>query len=265
MTYDVGSIVLFFDVAQNQKIFMALSSDVEFTDAGYPDTLTMTKVFDGDIVYENSGINQPTEITLTTPFFYNNSDNLIIHYENRDGIKVTTLNEAKINFSDNSSSLNVCKYNSQDGSFPVTSGTLTNKMPIVYLGFDSGLDAGISKINNNKDFLLPGNHDLAVKFRNFSGDTISNVDIEWKLNGVAQSTVNWAGTVYTGQESSDINLLGNHDFSPGIYTVKAWTHNPNGGTDLDNTNDTLILAISVANYIEIGEYSATNTGLLLFH
>ena len=258
VTYDVGSIDLYFDVAQNQKIFMALTSDVAFTDAGYPDTSTMTKVFDGDIVYENSGINGSTEITLTTPFFYNNSENLIIHYENHDGIKVTTLQEAKINFSDNSSPLNLCKFHAQDGSFPVTSGTLTNEMPIVYLGFDSGLDAGISQINNNKDHLLPGNHDLAVNFRNFSGDTITSVDIEWELNGVPQSTINWTGTVYTGQESATINLLGNHDFAPGSYTFRAWTQNPNGGTDLDNTNDLVSLPVAVATYIEIGDFSGNS-------
>ncbi len=61
-------------------------------------------------------INGSTEIILTTLFFYNNSDNLIIHYENHDGIKVTTLQKAKINFSDNSSPLNLCKFNAQDGS-----------------------------------------------------------------------------------------------------------------------------------------------------
>lgn len=254
VTYNVGSIDGEMDLAKNQKIFMALSSDVQFTDAGYPDTLSMTKVFDGYIVFANGWQNNTTEITLTTPFYYNNSDNLIIHYENRDGEKATIFNEAKMNLSDNSSSYNICKYNSQDGSFPASNGTLSNKMPIVYLGFESGLDAGISEINNNEDFLLPGNHDLAIKFRNYSGDTITTADINWELNGIPQSTINWTGTLYTGHQSTDINLLSNYDFSPGTYTVKAWIDDPNAGVDLDKTNDTLSLNISLNYYIEVGDH-----------
>src|SRR6056297_2046820 len=253
---DVSSMDIGLDVARNQKIFMALTTEVEFTDAGYPDTTTMTKVYDGDVNYFTpGGPEDPDEIILTTPFIYNNTDNLLIHYENHDGAKVSTLQEAQINLSDNSSSLNMCKYNSQDVSFPVTSGTLSNKMPIIYLGFDPGLDAGVSKINNNVDFLLPGPHDINLKFRNYCGDTLTSVDIKWELNDVPQTTIPWVGTLYTGQESAEINLLNNYDFPPGTYKFKAWTDNPNAGVDELNTNDTLTKTIVVADYIEIGDLS----------
>lgn len=259
---DVSSITPGLDVANNQKIFMALTTDVEFTDAGYPDTLTMTKIFDGTINYFTpGGPEDPDEIILTTPFAYNNTDNLIIHYENRDGIKVSTLQEAQINFSDNSSSLNICKYKSQDVSFPNTSGTLSNKMPIVYLGFDSGLDVGVSKLNDKKDFLLPGIHDLSINFRNYSGDTITSVDINWELNGILQTSIPWTGTLYTGQESTNINLLSNYDFSPNDYTIKAWTSNPNAGVDELAENDTITKIIKVANYIEIGHYNNSTSAM----
>lgn len=259
---DVSSMNAGLDVARNQKIFMALTTEVEFTGAGYPDTSTMTKVYDGDINYFTpGGPEDPDEIILTTPFIYNNTDNLLIHYENHDGAKVSTFQEAQINFSDNSSSLNVCKYNSQDVSFPVTSGTLSNKMPIVFLGFDSGLDAGVSKINNNVDYLLPGPHDINLKFRNYCGDTLTSVDIHWELNDVPQTAIPWIGTLYTGQESAEINLLSNYDFSPGTYKFKVWTANPNAGTDELNTNDTIIQSIYVADYIEIGAKSFSQTTL----
>ena len=66
----------------NQRIFMKHTSATGFSNSNQPDTSTYTVVFSGSITYNGSGWK---EITLTTPFAYNGTDNLDVYYENRDG------------------------------------------------------------------------------------------------------------------------------------------------------------------------------------
>ncbi len=265
LSYKLSSIID--EITPNQRIYMATTSDVEFTDAGYPNTASMTLVYDGTIIYEHIQIAGVTEITLTTPFSYDNTESLIIHLENRDGTKNINSNEGFSDEADYSYTTNMCKYNQQDGSFPATTGTLTTQMPVVYLGFDSGLDVGINSINDNTSDLLPGINDLSLNFRNYMGDTITTCDIEWELNGTLQTTINWTGTVYPGQVSPDILLLDDYDFAPATYQIKAWTSNPNSGTDELNTNDTMTVTILVADYIEIADdsYTGNNSWYVPFY
>ncbi|MEA1872807.1 MAG: T9SS type A sorting domain-containing protein [Bacteroidota bacterium] len=254
ITYELSSFQTSPDVALNQRVYMATTNNIEFSDAGYPDVNSMTFVYDGTIMYEVIQVAGFTEINLTTPFNYDNTENLIIHIENRDetasGHDLFT-DYADVNY------LNICKHNQQDGSFPTGNGTLISEMPIVYLGFDSGLDVGINDLSQNN--ILPGINDLSLNFRNYMGDTITSCNIEWELDGVPQTTINWNGTVYTGQISNDILLLDDYDFAPGTYQIKAWTSNPNEGTDSFNNNDTLTKTILVADYIEIGDNVSNST------
>ena len=74
--------------ADTQKVYMAHTSDLVFSaGASYPDTASMTLVFEGTVNYHDDRYseNELTVITLDTPFEYNNTDNLIIHFENHSG------------------------------------------------------------------------------------------------------------------------------------------------------------------------------------
>lgn len=245
------------ETAYYQEIYMAHTSDVEFSDAGYPDTASMSLVYHGVVYYRDSHLGY-TEITLTTPFAYNNSDNLIIHIENHDGNKNSDPDQFLYNPSTTTTNY-PCKYNQQDGSFPETTGSRTHQSPNVFLTFDSGLDVGISKINDDKGFILPGLQDVKVNFANYMADVVTAVDIDWEINGTPQTTYNWTGSLNPGQESADIIIATDYDFNPDTFIIKAWTANPNAGTDELNTNDTLTKTIFVADYIEIGDHSYNNT------
>jgi hypothetical protein len=247
------------ETTNNQEVYMAHTADVEFSDAGYPDTASMTLVYQGPVQYYDYRLNL-TEITLTTPFAYNNNDNLIVHIENHDGNKNSFSDQFLYNYS--TTALNFpCKFNQQDGSFPETTGSRTHESPNIRLTFDSGLDAGISKINDNRDFLMPGLQDVTVNFSNYMADVITSVDIEWEINGIPQTTYNWTGSLNPGEESAEIIIANDYDFYPDTFTIKVWTANPNAGTDELNTNDTIIQSIYVADYVEIGEKSFSQTTL----
>lgn len=66
----------------NQRIMMKHTTATGFSNSNQPDTSTYTVVFSGSITYNGSGWK---DITLTTPFAYNGTDNLDVYYENRDG------------------------------------------------------------------------------------------------------------------------------------------------------------------------------------
>ncbi len=100
----------------NQKIYLKHTSITVFGDASYenPTTNEYTLVYDGPITFTNGW----TEITLSTPFAYNGSDNLIIHYENRYG------SQPYGSFAATTSSVGNNKSSGSDVSFPTTSGYL---------------------------------------------------------------------------------------------------------------------------------------------
>jgi len=102
-------------INNNQKIYLKHTSSTLFGDASYenPTSNGYTLVYEGSITY-----NGVTEITLTTPFNYNGTDNLIVHYENRDG------SADYANFNSTSSVVNNNKSCGADNSFPVTPGYL---------------------------------------------------------------------------------------------------------------------------------------------
>jgi hypothetical protein len=100
----------------NQKIYLKHTNSNTFPDAGYenPTVSGYTLVYSGSITFTNGWC----EITLTTPFSYNGTDNLIVHYENRYGTS------AYCNFAATSSTVNNNKGCGSDSSFPTTNGYL---------------------------------------------------------------------------------------------------------------------------------------------
>lgn len=108
-------------VAENQKIYMAhttlstfpnvvVKEDAQsnYASSGY------TLVYDGTITWKPGWV----EIVLQTPFAWNNTDNLLIKYENREG----TFSSFYPMFYYTSKTATV-GYNYQDASYPTSDGT----------------------------------------------------------------------------------------------------------------------------------------------
>lgn len=97
---------------------------------------------------------------------------------------------------------------------------------------------------------------VAGTFKNFGTATINTIDVNWQVDN---------GTIHT-QTLSGLSVApnGTYNFthqdtwspSAGLYSVKVWVSNVNGGTDNDSTNDQIIKNISVA--------SGTTTRLPLY-
>jgi parallel beta-helix repeat protein len=105
----------------NQKIYMAHTTESQFSSNAKPDPSTMTLVYDGSITWDGSGWHN---ITLDSTFSYNNVDNLLIYYENRDGSYASGYPRWYY-----TSKSNRAAYKYQDSSFPETPGTLSSYVP----------------------------------------------------------------------------------------------------------------------------------------
>lgn len=101
-------------------------------------------------------------------------------------------------------------------------------------------DAGVMSIDE-PDIFCPGNQDVVVTIGNFGENQITSVDVHWTVNGTAQTSVTYTGTLDTlggtGNITDQINL-GSYTFTNAAYDIVAWTVDPNGQTDTVNDNDT---------------------------
>ncbi len=106
--------------------------------------------------------------------------------------------------------------------------------------FPVNLDAGVSSVDSPMMFCA-GTRNVKVKFQNYGIDTIKSIKIQWSVNGTAQSTYNWTGSLASGGSSSSLQL-GSYAFQANTpYTIKAWTVTPNNTTDGKKNNDTLTI------------------------
>jgi len=111
------------------------------------------------------------------------------------------------------------------------------------------VDAGISLINSPTTTLITkGINNIAVTIKNFGTDTLTSATIAWSVNGVSQTSKPWSGKIGIGITNGP-DTLGTYNFAaPGLYTIKAWTTNPNGTADANHSNDTITKIVYVNGY-----------------
>jgi PKD repeat protein len=101
-------------------------------------------------------------------------------------------------------------------------------------------DAGIKYIDQGLSF-CKNNDSLYVVLMNFGTSFLTNVNINWEVNGVLQPSYAWSGVLPQRGTSNPIAIgIFNYTLST-AFTVKTWTSNPNGGTEGFHHNDTSIV------------------------
>ena len=105
-------------------------------------------------------------------------------------------------------------------------------------------NAGIS--NLTPTMVCAGSNNFSVDIKNAGTNQISNVMVNWSVNGVAQTAISHTTLLDTlGGTGSDMATIALGSVSvTGLTTIKAWTAMPNGMTDTVNGNDTTEISIS---------------------
>ena len=97
-------------------------------------------------------------------------------------------------------------------------------------------DAGISAITQPVGTVCRGSANVEATLHNYGAVNITTATVQWTVNGVLQAPANFAGTLIPG---GDVTVsLGAYNFNGGAYGIVAYSQNPNGNTDANNTNDT---------------------------
>jgi len=98
----------------------------------------------------------------------------------------------------------------------------------------------------------PGSQSVKVVVKNSGANSITSVQINWKINGVTQTPYAWTGTLVPATSTTGANtdtvVIGTGTFPAGANSLVVWTTVPNGTTDSDPTNDTLNATITPANF-----------------
>lgn len=114
----------------------------------------------------------------------------------------------------------------------------------------SNLDAAVLDFNEP---IYPGSKNIEIDFANTGMTDLTSLNFDYEIDGVAQSQVSWSGLMK--QDSVNTNYkLGTYNFSSGSHTIKIWSSSPNGSTDEDHGNDTIVRNFITANdpYVDAG-------------
>ncbi|MEI6765541.1 MAG: GEVED domain-containing protein [Bacteroidota bacterium] len=242
----------------NQKVYMAHTTDVAFTNADKPNPATMTQVYNGPITWLGPGL---FKLPLQTPFSYNGADNLVIYWENNDG----SWTSGYPSFYSSTTTSDMAKYDYQDGSLPTIPGTLTTERPNIYLGItvngcasarvpDTAKvilmndEAGIVSLTNPVSGCSYGNESVTIRIRNNGTNTINgNLNASYKVNGTAIATEPVTNTIIPGDT---LTFTFTTTFNPGLlpsnqdstYNIKAYIALVN---DVFSSNDTINASVDL--------------------
>lgn len=106
-----------------------------------------------------------------------------------------------------------------------------------------GNDAGISLINSPSGSICGSTVNPSVVLRNYGTTTLTSADILYNLDGGANSTYNWAGTLASGATTTV--SLGVMSPAAGAHTLNVSTNLPNGTADVNTGNDSNSSAFTI--------------------
>lgn len=100
-------------------------------------------------------------------------------------------------------------------------------------------DIGITTILKPSFPSCTFNDSVFVELRNFGTDTLTSATIEWEVNGIPQTPMNWTGTLLPTTSENPLNLGNGYTFQEGDQ-IRAWTTGTMNGGSVDDSllNDT---------------------------
>jgi PKD repeat protein len=95
---------------------------------------------------------------------------------------------------------------------------------------------------------------IRVDIKNAGTSVLTSCTVNWDVDGVTQTPYAWTGSRASDSIAKNIQI-GTKSFTPGTHVIRAWTSNPNGGTDQDATNDMATYSFCTAERSKLGTYT----------
>ncbi|MFM9052961.1 MAG: hypothetical protein ACKOKF_11695, partial [Bacteroidota bacterium] len=98
-------------------------------------------------------------------------------------------------------------------------------------------DASVNELWGTTNPLPIGFNQVRVVLQNQGSNPLTSVTINWKLNGSAQPSYSWTGSLAPRQNT--VVTIGSFVSTAATnYAVQSWVSNPNGQSDCNHYNDT---------------------------
>ncbi|MBR4804776.1 MAG: trypsin-like peptidase domain-containing protein, partial [Bacteroidales bacterium] len=88
-----------------------------------------------------------------------------------------------------------------------------------------------------------------IRITNRGNDTLRSLTLKYRIDNQSPQQQSWTGNVVLN--SSVVVALNALPVTPGAHTLTIWSENPNGTTDQNTSNDTIVLPIVVNSGIEV--------------
>ena len=129
----------------------------------------------------------------------------------------------------------------------MTTGTLNTYKPWTSFGFtcwptDSDGVAAYALTSPASTVQAGIQSQVTAVIKNKGWKNLTSCDIDWTVNGVAQTTYHWTGDLF--EDFVDTVTLGSYLPNPANYDeIVVWVSNPNDKADVSNNDDTLKLSV----------------------
>ncbi|MEP6676398.1 MAG: hypothetical protein ABJA78_14650 [Ferruginibacter sp.] len=104
----------------------------------------------------------------------------------------------------------------------------------------NNLDAGITAVVAPVKPFAAGNQNVSVTIRNYGSTNLISAFVNWSVNGTLQTPFSYSGNIAFNTSANAV--IGTVNFVvDSAFSIKAWTSSPNGGSDANTNNDTVLV------------------------
>lgn len=215
----------------NLTIKMGYTTQINTTTTFIPGLTTV--FFAPSLVIPTVTSGQWVEFTLTTPFFYNNTQNLVVEASQ------TAFTPSGFTVLQNSAGGNKRTWG---GVTAATGSAGTGLADFGYQLLAYQNNASISAIPEPVSNICLGAYPVKTQVKNMGSNTINNVQINWSVNGAIQPPVVYTTPIPITATSAPITLGNVSLMNPVLNnTIQVWTSQPNGVTDPMPTDDSMAI------------------------
>ena len=104
----------------------------------------------------------------------------------------------------------------------------------------SSIDAGISALTSPVTPFGEGLNEIKVSLSNYGSSNLISSTIKWTIDGSPQPDYAWRGNLPLGSSFENIRIGTLNMKAGGNYALKVWSQSPNGVSDVNPSNDSIV-------------------------